>query len=148
MMPGGHGVGGRILVVDDDELVAAMFQRYLTSVGFVADTAVRLDEAIEKFSTARHAVVLADLRLVRGSDSSEGIQLVRRIREISRLTIVIVLTAFADAKATQDALAAGADRVLQKPQPLRDLTRIIAELFASRSALAPSASRGQGQNRG
>jgi CheY-like chemotaxis protein len=136
MKPLLEGQGSRILVVDDDAVVAKMFQRYFTSIGWVVDIATAFDEALAHVSRMAYALVLSDIRLSPRGRGEDGIELVRRLRAVSSSMAIIVLTAFADQQTTDTAMAAGADRVLQKPQPLSDLVHEISRLIKARTATA------------
>jgi DNA-binding response OmpR family regulator len=130
-----------MLVVDDDVTVAGMFQRYFLTAGCDVDIASSATEAQRLAGEQVYAVALLDLRLTPGSGPADGLALLKRLRTAYPALVIVILTAFADAKSTDNALALGADRVLQKPQPLRDLVAILAQALERRMgrAAAPAA---------
>jgi DNA-binding response OmpR family regulator len=128
-----------MLVVDDDTTVAGMFQRYFDTAGYDVDVASTVPDAIRLAGQQLYAAALLDLRLRPGGGTADGLSLLQRLRTNHPALVILVLTAFADARTTDDALALGADRVLQKPQPLRDLVAILERTFELRAAKASSA---------
>jgi CheY-like chemotaxis protein len=123
---------GRMLVVDDDAVIAVMLQRYFTTLGFAVDEAISLEQALERAVAAEYVLVLSDLRMG-GGGGREGLEVVRFVRARSSNTGIIVLTAYADPQIIADAKGLGADRVLQKPQPFKELVRIIGEVIEERA---------------
>jgi DNA-binding response OmpR family regulator len=128
-----------MLIVDDDVTVAGMFQRYFNSAGYEVDIAASAAEANRLAGEHLYSAALLDLRLRPGGGPSDGLSLLQRLRTGYPALVILVLTAFADARTTDDALALGADRVLQKPQPLRDLLAILEKTLDLRAAKASSA---------
>jgi two-component system OmpR family response regulator len=131
-----------MLVVDDDVTVAGMFQRYFVTAGYDVDVASSTTEAQQLAGRQVYAVALLDLRLTPGAGPGDGLGLLQRLRMAYPALVIVVLTAFADARTTDDALAFGADRVLQKPQPLRDLVAILAQALELRAAKAAAVASG------
>jgi CheY-like chemotaxis protein len=131
-------------VVDDDAVIATMFQRYFTSLGFVVDEAIDLEQALASLAERSYALVLSDLRLGKASDGRDGLELVRHLRARSQTVGIIVLTAYADPQTIQEAKGLGADRVLQKPQPFRDLVKAITEVLEAHQVPVLATSRVRG----
>jgi PAS domain S-box-containing protein len=83
----------RVLVVEDDRVVARDIQEQLTRLGHtVVATAVRCDEAIAIATERRPDIILMDIRL---DDGSDGVEAAQHIRDRLQLP-VIFLTAYAD----------------------------------------------------
>ncbi len=120
----------RILVVDDDEPILAAIREYFGPLGYEVDCAHELEEAEALLAHVRYALLIADLRLT-GSQSAEGLELVRFARERSPWTRTILLTGHGSQEVETEALGRGVDAFLQKPQPLSHLADVVGELMRS-----------------
>ncbi|HEX4620014.1 MAG TPA: response regulator [Myxococcaceae bacterium] len=125
--------------MDDDVTVAGMFQRYFNSAGYEVDIASAAPDAVRLAGQQLYSAALLDLRLRPSGGTADGLALLQRLRTSHPALVILVLTAFADARTTDEALLLGADRVLQKPQPLRDLAAILEKTLELRAAKASSA---------
>jgi DNA-binding response OmpR family regulator len=68
----------RILVVDDDPGIGQMLTRALSRHGFLVETALSADEALEKAETSRYDAALVDL-VMPGRDGADLAQTLRRL---------------------------------------------------------------------
>lgn len=111
--PGARRTARRVLVAEDDDMVANMIVAMLRGRGYVVERARDGAEAVERFTAFRPAIVLMDLRMPR----MDGFEATRRIRgEPDGATVtVLAVTAEADADSRRLALAAGCAAVLAKP---------------------------------
>jgi DNA-binding NarL/FixJ family response regulator len=126
----------RVLIVDDhrafaDALAIAIdLQPDLEQVGL----ATTVEEAVTAMPDASPDVVLMDIRLP-GADGIEG---VRRLKEIDPEVRVLVLTGFADAEAMARAALAGASGFLPKERPVREILRAIRTASDGNMVVDPS----------
>ncbi|MDQ3814147.1 MAG: response regulator, partial [Armatimonadota bacterium] len=103
----------RILVVDDESIIAMDLRQKLTRLGYdVPATASSAEEALEKVAELRPDLVLMDIRL-EGS-AMDGVEAAERIRDQFG-TPVVFLTAFADDETLQRAKLTGPYGYLVKP---------------------------------
>jgi DNA-binding response OmpR family regulator len=101
----------RILVVEDNELVADAIVRGLGMAGFAVDRAGSAESATAALATEHFDLALLDI----GLPGTDGLTLLRRLRSQGQTLPVMVLTA-RDALATKvEALDMGADDFLMKP---------------------------------
>ena len=121
----------RMLVVDDEQVITFAFQEYFQCHNFAVDTGSTKDEGLTALANGEYDVVIVDLRLG-GTDGAEGIDLIRAARERSSKVVIVMLTAYRSAAVESNAIAAGADALLQKPQPLARVAETITELLARR----------------
>jgi CheY-like chemotaxis protein len=117
----------RILIVDDEATIRFALREYLGALGYQVDCAAEREEAEALIAHVVYSAVLADLRLL-GSDSREGLHVIASARERSQATRIILLSAYG-AGIEDEALAAGADRVLRKPRPLAEIADCLAALL-------------------
>jgi DNA-binding response OmpR family regulator len=121
----------RILVVEDDALVADAIRRGLTSAGFAVDHVATAEEADSAIAMGEFDLAVVDI----GLPKADGLSLVRKIRRDGRTLPVLIVTA-RDALADRvSALDIGADDYLIKPFELPELqARCRALVRRTRSA--------------
>ncbi len=101
----------RILVVEDNELVADAIVRGLGMAGFAVDRAANAESAAAALAAEHFDLALLDI----GLPGTDGLSLLRRLRRDGKTIPVMVLTA-RDTLATKiEALDLGADDFLMKP---------------------------------
>ena len=131
----------RVVLADDQPLIRAGFQMFLTSDPDieVVGEASSGRTAVEMVRTARADVVLMDLRM----PDMDGIEATRRIAEADDLAgvRVLVLTTFEDDDSVVLALRAGASGFLGKNVEPAELLHAIRVVAAGDSLLSPSATR-------
>ncbi len=114
-----------ILVVDDEPMVREVLSRYLSREGFDVSAAEDGEEALTHYARATPDLVLLDLMLPK----IDGFEVFRRIREQSRRTPVIMLTAKGDETDRIVGLELGADDYVAKPfSPREVVARVRAVL--------------------
>lgn len=114
----------RVLVVDDDPGVLSLLRHTLETVGYEVHTAPSGKEALSLWFENYYAVVITDLVLA----SSEGVDLVRKIRKVDQRVPILAMTGFGQ-EVAQEALDAGADYVLRKPFHLFEVREIMRRLM-------------------
>ena len=111
----------RVLVVDDELFICELLQEYLSLQGYEVNFATNGEEAVSLFEEFRPHIVLLDIRM----PGMNGIGVLRRIKEMDSSSKVIMLSAYGEDGIVGDALQMGADRYLQKPMQLEQLTKIL-----------------------
>jgi two-component system NtrC family response regulator len=122
-----------VLIIDDDAALRDGLSETLTDLGHTPRTASSGREGLAALSGAIDAVLL-DLRMPGGLD---GIDVLRRIRSQAAAPPVVVLTAFASAENTIEAMRLGAFDHLTKPIG-RDELRTLLDRLPSRTRSALS----------
>lgn len=113
----------RVLVVEDDEQLAAMLGELLLSEGYQVDTAYDGQRGLHLGLTGDYDVLVLD----RGLPAVEGLDLLGRLRAQGVLTPVLVLSALANPRDRVEGLDAGAEDYLGKPF---DVDELLARLRA------------------
>jgi two-component system response regulator QseB len=113
----------RILVVEDDGLVAAGIVNGLRAYGFTADSVGTADSAMTALGTAHFDLAILDL----GLPDEDGLSLLQRLRQRGVHLPVLVLTARDAVPDRVAGLRAGADDYLLKPF---DLSELVARMQA------------------
>lgn len=106
-----------ILVVDDEDDLRRMTTRLLDGLGYAAVAAANEEEALAALASGRVDAVLLDVVL----GDKNGWEALRRIREAGKVPVVMMSGATMDADVLKDALAMGAQDILQKPFETHDL---------------------------
>ncbi|MCC5962867.1 MAG: response regulator transcription factor [Rhodobacteraceae bacterium] len=119
-----------LLVVDDDDRIRSLLQKYLLRQGFLVSTARDAMQARRLLSGLSFDLIVLDVMM----PGEDGITLTRAIRETDT-TPILLLTARGEAEDRISGFEAGADDYLPKPfEPRELLLRINAIL---RRAPAP-----------
>jgi DNA-binding NarL/FixJ family response regulator len=125
------------LLIADDTLTAQCLQRLLESefpdVKFVSDGQALLDAA----AASKPDLVLLDIK----GPEFNGFDAMRRLREISRVTKVIVLTVHDEPEYVAEALRAGASGYVLKWCAVSELVTAIRGVLTGHSYVTPSLGR-------
>ena len=101
----------KVLVIDDDEMVLALVQHILNLEGFETLTTADGPQGLALFKERRPDIVLLDLAL----PGMNGLEVLRRIRQIDQNAKVIVVTGSGSDESAQVATQYGAIDFVRKP---------------------------------
>jgi DNA-binding NtrC family response regulator len=136
---------GRVLLFEDDDTLASLLARVLRTEGYRVDTFDNAEAVPAPAKVARYDVVLSDIHL---ANDTSGHDVLRRVREVSPSTPVILMTAYADIDGAMNAVGEGAYDYLSKPIEPTELKQMVFEAIARRKlarseAEAPKKGRSQ-----
>ena len=114
----------RVLLIDDDDLIAGSLRDYLRTRGWTVDVALEPAAAHAFMSERPYSIIVVDPYLT--ARAPEHLSLIGRIRELQPRSAMIVLTAYGSAELHESAAAHRAAAVLPKPQPVAYLSELIA----------------------
>jgi two-component system response regulator (stage 0 sporulation protein F) len=117
---------GRILVVDDEAPVREVLTEYFATEGYDVEVAGSGIEALTAIRAGRADLVLLDVRM----PGLDGIQVLRRIRELTESVPVIMVTANEDVSLAKETLKLGAFDYVAKPFDFDYLDRAVAAALA------------------
>ncbi|MCS6915538.1 MAG: sigma-54 dependent transcriptional regulator [Myxococcales bacterium] len=123
---------GRILLCDDEVKLTRMLASALTTAGHSTERVATGREAIELCSREAFDILVTDLRL----PDTDGLEVVRRVRQVCPETDVMVITAHATTETAVEAMRLGAYDYLVKPFSLDEFRMRIAKLLGRRELQA------------
>jgi CheY-like chemotaxis protein len=101
----------KVLVVDDDPVVARSFDRVLTGKGYAVISARDGVEALQKLKDEKYDVVFTDIKM----PGMNGIEVARRIKASQPWLPVVIVTGYGTDENEAQARAAGVAGFLHKP---------------------------------
>ena len=101
----------RILVVDDEPVMADSLKQNLVEEGYTVDTASDGTGAIEMFDRGGHHIAVCDLQL----PDMDGLEVLKHIKDTRPSTEVIVVTGYGSVAKAVEATKAGAFWFMEKP---------------------------------
>jgi DNA-binding NtrC family response regulator len=113
----------QLLVVDDEQDTCANLADIFTDLGYDVDVAYDGFSALEQVKRKTYDIALLDLKM----PGMDGLELFKRIKDISHGTVAIVVTAYATSETARKILDAGAWRIMPKPVDFSALLRQVSE---------------------
>lgn len=113
----------RILVVDDEEDIRLLYQEELGEAGYQVTLAADGHQALRMVQQARPDLMTVDIKM----PGMDGIELLRRVREIYRDLPIIICTAYGNFK--YDFGTWASDAYLTKSADLAELKEKVRELL-------------------
>jgi DNA-binding NtrC family response regulator len=101
----------RVLAVDDEEVVCESIRRVLTAEGYHVSTTTSSVEGVELLRKESFDLLLLDIKM----PEMDGIEVLRRARDVSPDTEVIIVTGYATIDTAVEAIKLGAFDYLEKP---------------------------------
>jgi DNA-binding response OmpR family regulator len=102
---------GRILVVDDEEVIRTVLSRFLKSKGYDVVTAANGTEALDRVKKERPHLMLLDIRM----PEMDGFEVLERVHQIDREIAVMMITANSDLEQARKTMEMGACDYIIKP---------------------------------
>lgn len=136
---GTGGLRNKVLIVDDDPRIVAVFVRGLElRAGVAAIAAQTVSAALVMFERHAPSACVIDMHLPDGS----GIELIREIRARCATTQLVLITGYGSMQVGADAARAGANHVLAKPVSINEVVHRLAPASGRGPSIdTPSADR-------
>ena len=112
-----------ILIVDDDERLRTAAKKVLSAESYSVECVPDASEAIRLLKQSDTALVLTDLRL----PGSDGITLLKQIRELQPETEVVMITGHGSVEKAVEAMRMGAYDFIEKPLDSDELLKTVAK---------------------
>jgi EAL domain-containing protein (putative c-di-GMP-specific phosphodiesterase class I) len=112
---------GRVLVVDDEQLVLRVMERALRRKGYEVDACTSATDALQRLQHRAYDVVLSDIRMA----EMDGIALLRAARALDADVPVILVTGGPSVDTAVEAVEHGAFRYLIKPIKVSEVVEVV-----------------------
>jgi two-component system, NtrC family, response regulator AtoC len=113
----------RILIIDDDDSIRESLDMYLTEEGYEVEVADKGWVGISKYAASRAELVILDIRL----PDVSGFFVYDELKKQDNQAKVIMITAFHDENAIDEALKKGVLKYIKKPIDMNMLDMAIVE---------------------
>jgi DNA-binding NtrC family response regulator len=119
----------KILVVDDEKIVRESLFHWFEDEGYSVDTAEDAVAALKLFDKGKYDLILLDMKM----PGMSGLELLTKIKEIDKNSIVILITAFASVPTAIQALKEGAYDYVTKPVDPDELNNLVKNAVEQKS---------------
>jgi DNA-binding response OmpR family regulator len=117
-----------VVVIDRSSEILTWLYSVLYGEGFLVATCTPTLEALRYVSSYKPDLAIVGWEALKGDDSS----LLRKIREISPETKILLMAVSTDEPSETEALGAGADLLLRNPYVWGDISTCVARLLGGR----------------
>ena len=135
----------KVLIVEDDNNVAAALKNELQSQGYTVDCAVSVHEGLARAKHEDFDVVLTDLWLPDPGDlkSPGGLKTVCQLRAVKPHLPVIVMSGSATGDGEIESIKLGAYGYIRKPCKLQELLDVLGKAVTARRVVSKAAEPGE-----
>ena len=127
----------KVLVVDDDIPVWKSITNILEKEGYIVDTALSGEEALDKNKINEYAVMIIDLMM----PGMNGIELLEKVKRKSPDITVIMITGYPSIKTAVQSIKAGAFDFIPKPFTPKELMAMVSRALERRHVYEEMASK-------
>ena len=120
---------GRILIIEDEKSLKEVLTILLEEEGYVITAASNGLEGIDYLQNDIFDLVITDVKMPK----ADGFEVLKKVKEISPSTIVIMITAFGTTESTIEAMKLGAYDYIHKPFKIDEIRHVIAKAFEKKS---------------
>lgn len=121
-----------ILIVDDELIVRDSLSKWFLQDGYTVSTAEDANHALKQMERGPWDVILLDIKM----PGMDGLELLKRLREIDSTSQIIMATAFASVESAVQALKDGAFDYCTKPIDPDHLTHLVANAIRQKKLSA------------
>ncbi len=121
----------RILVVDDDKVLADNLVEYLSKLGYQASPAYGGREGLTEFEQGDFQLVITDLKM----PEMDGMELLDAVSKLDSRAIVMVITGYGTIESAVTAIKKGAYDFIPKPFKMDELEVIVSRALERHTLL-------------
>lgn len=118
----------KILVVDDDQGMREFLEIMLSREGYVVSTVDSAEKALNVCRKEKFNLVITDLKMPK----MDGIEFLKRLKDIEQEIMVILITAFASAETALFAMNEGAYDYIEKDFDIEELIKIVRKALGKK----------------
>ena len=119
----------KILIVDDERIVRESLFHWFEEEGFSVEIAEDGESALKIFMKDKFDIALIDLKM----PGMGGLEVLKKIKELDKEAIVIIITAFASVSTAIAALKEGAYDYVTKPVDPDELTHLVKKALEQKA---------------
>ena len=119
----------KILLLDDEPIVAERVKSSLEMSGYYVDSFISSNDAIDNLKKVKYDILITDLKM----SSPDGIEVLQIARELQPDIKAIVITGFATKQTAETVMNKGAIEFLAKPFKLSQLKKILSVISGTNS---------------
>ena len=119
----------KILLVDDEKIVRESLLHWFEEDGYDVETAEDGETALKMFHKNKYDLLLVDMKM----PGIGGLELLKKVKEIDKETIVILITAFASVPSAITALKDGAYDYVTKPVDPDELAHLVKKALEQKA---------------
>jgi two-component system response regulator PilR (NtrC family) len=117
-----------ILVVDDDNSMREFLEILLTKEGYHVSVAESGEQGCDMLKVQHFDLVITDIRM----KDVDGIDVLKKTKEVSPETMVVMISAFATAETAVEAMKEGAYDYIPKPFKVKEFKKIVRDTLKSK----------------
>lgn len=114
----------KILIVDDEEIMRNFLLDVFMDEGYNLDSAADGEEALEKISKNKYQLIITDIQM----PGVDGTEVLKKAKESSPETEVIVITGYASPQTKQECQRLGAAYYIAKPFQINQIRAVVHKL--------------------
>ncbi|MEJ2615532.1 MAG: sigma-54 dependent transcriptional regulator [Ignavibacteriaceae bacterium] len=119
----------KILIVDDEKIVRESLLHWFEEDGYDVEAAEDGETALKMFDRNKYDLLLVDMKM----PGIGGLELLKKVKEIDKETIVILITAFASVPSAITALKDGAYDYVTKPVDPDELAHLVKKALEQKA---------------
>jgi len=125
-------MAGKLLFIDDEEIVLRSCRRIFAKDDFEIDTAASGEEGLEKVRAGSYDVVVTDLKM----PGLGGMAVLHTLRKERPEIVVVIFTGYANVETARDALKNGAFDYIPKPFTPDEIKEVVRNAVKARAGNA------------
>src|SRR3990172_7215376 len=120
---------GRILIIEDEKSLREVLRILLEEEGYEISAASNGVEGIDYLKNDIFDLVVTDIKMPK----ADGFEVLKKVKELSPSTIVIMMTAFGTTESTIEAMKMGAYDYIHKPFKIDEIRLVIQKAFEKKN---------------
>ena len=120
---------GRILIIEDEKSLKEVLTILLEEEGYEITAASNGLEGMDYLQNDIFDLVVTDIKMPK----ADGFEVLKKVKEISPSTIVIMITAFGTTESTIEAMKLGAYDYIHKPFKIDEIRHVIQKAFEKKN---------------
>lgn len=120
---------GRILIIEDEKSMREVLKILLEEEGYEITAASNGGDGIDYIEKDIFDLVVTDIKMPK----ADGFEVLRKVKELSPSTIVVMITAFGTTESTIEAMKLGAYDYIYKPFKIDEIRLVIQKAFEKKN---------------